>query len=212
MFICLLIRLCLTPGVLIPTYSYYFLTQFGSFLFVHVKYYVELRSVCTILVLLTMPNWRKKWFCAFDPLTKKNGCKFLTFYIRPHSAVDSAQWDWRISNCFSGIRSVSREFFHMYNCIILQYTVTMPYNEIKERNWIEVSDRWHCPVQGCCDWHCPVQGCCHWHCPVQGYCHWHRIKFKMFKELAEWQLSNSHSHQYSQSPRAPSYTPWTKFI
>ncbi len=25
--------------------------------------------------------------------TKKNGHKFLTFYIRPHSAVDSAQWD-----------------------------------------------------------------------------------------------------------------------
>ncbi len=27
---------------------------------------------------------------------KKNGREFLTFYIRPHSAVDSAQWDWGI--------------------------------------------------------------------------------------------------------------------
>ncbi len=26
--------------------------------------------------------------------TKKNGPEFLTFYIRPRSAVDSAQWDW----------------------------------------------------------------------------------------------------------------------
>ncbi len=33
-----LIRLCLTAGMLISTYSYYFLTQFGSFLFVRVKY------------------------------------------------------------------------------------------------------------------------------------------------------------------------------
>ncbi len=31
--------------MLIPTCSYYFLTQFGSFLFVHVKYLVELSSV-----------------------------------------------------------------------------------------------------------------------------------------------------------------------
>ncbi len=55
-FIFVLIRLCLTPGVLIPTYSYYFLTQFGSFLFVCVTYYVELSSGRTIFVLLTMPN------------------------------------------------------------------------------------------------------------------------------------------------------------
>ncbi len=55
-FIFVLIRLCLTPGVLIRTYSYYFLIQFGSFLFVHVKYYVELSSGRTIFVLLTMPN------------------------------------------------------------------------------------------------------------------------------------------------------------
>ncbi len=55
-FIFVLIRLCLTPGVLIGTYSYYFLTQFGSFLFVRVKYYVELSSGHTIFVLLTMPN------------------------------------------------------------------------------------------------------------------------------------------------------------
>ncbi len=32
------VRLGITPGVLIPTYSYYFLTHFGSFLFVRVKY------------------------------------------------------------------------------------------------------------------------------------------------------------------------------
>ncbi len=28
--------------------------------------------------------------------TKKNGGEFLTFYICPRSAVDSAQWDWGI--------------------------------------------------------------------------------------------------------------------
>ncbi len=56
-FIFVLIRLCLTPGVLIRTYSYYFLTQFSSFLFVRV--------------------------------TKKNGQEFQSFYIRPHSGVDS---------------------------------------------------------------------------------------------------------------------------
>ncbi len=28
--------------------------------------------------------------------TKKNGCEFLTLYIRPRSAVDSVQWDWGI--------------------------------------------------------------------------------------------------------------------
>ncbi len=55
-FIFVLIRLCLTSGVLIPTYSYYFLTQFGSFLFVRVKYYIELSGGHTIFVLLTMPN------------------------------------------------------------------------------------------------------------------------------------------------------------
>ncbi len=55
-FIFMLIRHCLTPGVLIRTYSYYFLTQFGSFLFVRVKYYVELSSGHTIFVLLIMPN------------------------------------------------------------------------------------------------------------------------------------------------------------
>ncbi len=52
----MLIRLCLAPGVLILTYSYYFLTQFGSFLFVRVKYYVEVSSGRTIFVLLTIPN------------------------------------------------------------------------------------------------------------------------------------------------------------
>ncbi len=52
----MLIRLCLTTGVLILTYSYYFLTQFSSFLFVRVKYYIELSSGHTIFVLLTMPN------------------------------------------------------------------------------------------------------------------------------------------------------------
>ncbi len=38
----------------------------------------------------TMPNWKKK---LFDPSTKKNGCQFQIFYIRPSSAVDSAQWN-----------------------------------------------------------------------------------------------------------------------
>ncbi len=51
LFIFVLIRLCLTAAVLIHTYSYYFLTQFGSLLFVHVKYYVELSSGRTIFVL-----------------------------------------------------------------------------------------------------------------------------------------------------------------
>ncbi len=32
------VRLVHTTGVLIPTYSYYFLTQIGSFLCIHVKY------------------------------------------------------------------------------------------------------------------------------------------------------------------------------
>ncbi len=44
-----------------------------------------------------MSNQKIKWFCAFDPLTKKNGGKFQTFYIHPCSAVDSAQWDWGIT-------------------------------------------------------------------------------------------------------------------
>ncbi len=96
-FIFVLIHLCLTPGVLIRTYSYYFLTQFSSFLFVRVKYYVELSSGRTIFVLLTMSNWRKKRFYAFDPPTKKNGHEFQSFYIRPHYGVDSGQWDWGIS-------------------------------------------------------------------------------------------------------------------
>ncbi len=43
-------------GVLIPTYSYYFLTQFSSFLFVRMKYYVDLSSGRTIFVLLAMSN------------------------------------------------------------------------------------------------------------------------------------------------------------
>ncbi len=33
-----------------------FLTQFGSFLFIRVKYSLELSSVHTIFILLTMPN------------------------------------------------------------------------------------------------------------------------------------------------------------
>ncbi len=41
----------------------------------------------------TVPNWKKK----FDPLTKKNGCKFQIFYIPPCSAVDSVQWDLGIN-------------------------------------------------------------------------------------------------------------------
>ncbi len=59
------ICLCLTTGVLIPTYSYYFLTQFGSFLFVRMKYYIELSSGCTIFVLLAMSNWKKKILCIW---------------------------------------------------------------------------------------------------------------------------------------------------
>ncbi len=38
-------------------------------------------------------NWKQKWF---DPSTKKNGREFQLFYIRPCSAVDSAQWDMGI--------------------------------------------------------------------------------------------------------------------
>ncbi len=69
-YIFVLIRLCHTPGVLICTYSYYFLTQFGSFLFVRVKYYVEL-SGHTIFI--PCPTEKKRRFYAFDPPTKKNG-------------------------------------------------------------------------------------------------------------------------------------------
>ncbi len=36
------------------------------------------------------------FFYAFDPPTKKNGHEFQSFYIRPHSGVDSGQWDWGI--------------------------------------------------------------------------------------------------------------------
>ncbi len=38
---------------------------------------------------------KKKWF---DPSTKRNGHEFQKIYIRPHSAVDSSQWDWGISH------------------------------------------------------------------------------------------------------------------
>ncbi len=41
-----------------------------------------------------MLNWKKKWF---DPSTKRNGHEFQKIYIRLHSAVDSAQWDWGIT-------------------------------------------------------------------------------------------------------------------
>ncbi len=33
-------------------------------------------------------------------------------------------------HCFSGISSACRDFLHIY-CIIFQYTVTMPYKELK---------------------------------------------------------------------------------
>ncbi len=74
-FIFVLIRLCLATGVLIPTYSYYFLTKFGSFLFVRMKYYVELSSGLTIFVFLAMSNWKKKRFYAFDsPIMHQSHC------------------------------------------------------------------------------------------------------------------------------------------
>ncbi len=41
----------ITPGVLIPTYSYYFLTQFGSFLFI---------QVCTFIEKIQCPTENKK--------------------------------------------------------------------------------------------------------------------------------------------------------
>ncbi len=40
---------------------------------------------------------KKRRFYAFDPPPKKNGHEFQSFYIRPHSGVDSGQWDWGIT-------------------------------------------------------------------------------------------------------------------
>ncbi len=40
---------------------------------------------------------KTKWF---HPSTKKNGHEFQKFYIRSHSAVDSAQRDWSITQNF----------------------------------------------------------------------------------------------------------------
>ncbi len=75
----MLIRLCLTTGVLIPTYSYYFLTQFGSFLFVRVKYYLELISGRTIFELLTMSNWKKTILCIW-PSHKEEWARISNFW------------------------------------------------------------------------------------------------------------------------------------
>ncbi len=46
-----------------------------------------------LLLRKNLAQLKKKWF---DPSTKKNGNEFQKNYIRPHSAVDSAQWDWGI--------------------------------------------------------------------------------------------------------------------
>ncbi len=51
---------------------------------------------------------------------KKNGRKCLTFYIRPRSAVDSAQWDWVISQ--SLILS-SSEFIWSLLLLLLEFTL-----------------------------------------------------------------------------------------
>ncbi len=42
---------------------------------------------------------KKKWF---DPSTKKNGHEFQNVYIRPHSAVNSAHWDWGMRQLLNG--------------------------------------------------------------------------------------------------------------
>ncbi len=42
-------------------------------------------------------------------LPNRNWCEFQTFYIRPRSGTDSAQWDW-------GIREESSQTY-----VILQY-------------------------------------------------------------------------------------------
>ncbi len=42
--------------------------------------------------------------------TKKNGREFLSYYIRPHSAVDSAQWDWGIRAGNSNIHQNKQRF------------------------------------------------------------------------------------------------------
>ncbi len=60
---------------------------------------VDIRVDSYIFVLFSYSI--RYYFCTFKNdfvhltfKTKKNGREFLTFYIRPHSAVDSAQWDW----------------------------------------------------------------------------------------------------------------------
>ncbi len=79
-FIFVLIRLCLTTGVLISTYPYYFLTQFSSFLFVRVKYYVELSSGRPIFVLFN--HAQLIFFIYFMHLTlrqRRMGTNFKVF-------------------------------------------------------------------------------------------------------------------------------------
>ncbi len=48
-------------------------------------------SVLPMFVLLLRKNHAQLKKKTFDPLTKKNGLEFQNIYIRPVSAVDSAQ-------------------------------------------------------------------------------------------------------------------------
>ncbi len=54
----------------------------------------------------------------FDPSTKRNGHEFQKIYIRPHSAVDSAQWDWGITNVKSTIQWAQDLCHYLYETVI----------------------------------------------------------------------------------------------
>ncbi len=48
-----------------------------------------------MFVLLLRTNRAQLKKQLFDPSTKKNAHEFQKVYIRPHLAVDSAQWDYK---------------------------------------------------------------------------------------------------------------------
>ncbi len=62
------------------------LCRLGSVYVVFLSYYYQER---------TELNWKIYMICLF---LNKNWCEFQIFYIRPHSAADSAQWDLDIMN------------------------------------------------------------------------------------------------------------------
>ncbi len=79
-----------------------------SYIFLLFSYSIRFILVHSCEILRRIEKWsyyfrtfnhaqlKKIRFYAFDPLTKKNGHEFQTFYICPRSGVDSGQWDWGI--------------------------------------------------------------------------------------------------------------------